>query len=657
MNAPMSQRLILGNADGEAEPAFAWVGETLAFLRRNRRLIGGCVLAALMLGVIDILLATPRYTASATMVIDTRQAQVFNQSPAVGDAQIESALIESEVEVLRSAGLARRVVADLKLGDDPAFVGRPSLLSRLTAGLRSLRSGGGGASASPTAAEDRLAQQFLGSVSARRVGLTYVIEVDATARDPVLAARLANGLVAAYLAEQLSVKENSLRQAGGWVEARLAELQGKALKADQDVQAFKSSIGMVDTGQGSLEQQELAQLNGQVVAAHGRTIEAQAHLDRVREATASGQAPVETSDLLKSPVIIELREKYLADAQRVAEWSARYGRDHVAVVELRKEMGELQASIDSEMQRIERTAESDLTVAQSGEAAAKAQLDKVIGRSDEAGASRAKLRSLQSAADTYRSLYVSFLQRAMQTAQDVSSPVADAHVVTSAHPPLTRSAPQSKLVLAGAIVLGLAAGFCIALLREVLDRTMRTGADVQAATGLAFLTSLPNVRTSRAAMERYAVDHPESAFGLGVRRLQRRVVQHCEGGSGKSVGVIAAAASSGSSTVAANLAASLVRSGHDAAVLDLSGSREARPAMRAQLAAARRTHELVVVDLPPLDDPSDAHTIFSDIDGLALVVEAGRQDGASLLEGLRAAGVDRRGLLGVVINRAAAAAL
>ncbi len=650
MNAPLTnQRLVLG-AVGEGEQAFAWIGELIAFLGRHRRLIGGCVIAALALAMLYLLTAPPRFTASATLLVDTRQAQLFSQTPSVGDAQIESALIESEVEVLRSMGLARQVVSDLRLESDPDFVGHPSLLSRLTARLRSLGSKEK-ASASPADMQDRLAQQFLGAVSARRVGLTYVIEIDATARDPVLAARLANGLVGAYLAEQLSVKENSLRQAGGWLEARLAELQNKALKADQDVQVFKSSHGIVDTGRGSLDEQQLTELNSQLGAARARTADAQARLDRVRQMAASGSDAIATSDLLKSPVINDLREKYLSDAQRVAEWSARYGRDHVAVVELRREMVALEASIDSEMHRIEQTADSDLTVARAAEAALQAQLRGLVGHTEQTGASRATLRSLQSAADTYRSLYVAFLQRAMQTTQDESSPVADAHVVTSAHPPLAKSAPQTKLVLAAAIVLGLATGFGLGLLREALDRTLRTGADVQTRTGLAFLSSLPSVRTPSGSLGRYGADHPQSAFGLGVRQLQRRVIQQCDSG-GKAVGVIAPARSSGSSTVAANLAASLDGSGYRAAVLDLSRSTRTRPEIRAQLEASRRAHDLVVVDLPALDDPNDAHAIFAELDGIALVVEAGAQQGAALLASLHAAGLDRRGLLGVVINRA-----
>jgi succinoglycan biosynthesis transport protein ExoP len=656
MNAPLThdplsrEPPMITPHDAQESP-FAWIGDLVAFLRRHRRLVMRCVACALTLAVLYLLTATPKFTADATLLVDTRQSQLFSQAPSVSDAQIENAIIESQVEVLRSAGLARRVVSDLKLASDPSFSGHPTLLGRLTASLRSIGSstGRGGAS---TAAQDRLVQSFLSSVSARRVGLTYVIEVDATATDPALAAKLANGLISAYLAEQLTVKENSLQQASGWLETRLSELQGKALKADEDVQAFKSRNGIVDTGKGLLNEQQLSELNSQLVAARGRTADAQARLDRITQTMHSATGPEATADLLKSPVINGLRERYLADAAKVAEWSVRFGPDHGAVVNLRKEMVGLQQSIDSEMRQIEQAAESDLKIGQTTQAALQAQLGTLSEQSASTDTSRAMLRSLQSAADTYRSLYVSFLQRAMQTAQDVSSPVGDAHVVTEARPPLAKSAPKTKLVLAGALLLGLAAAFAIGLFREALDQRLRTAADVRSRTGLGFLASLPTVHGAGSSLARFAADHPDSAFGLGVRRLQRRIVQQCDSGRGKVVGMIAPAASAGVSTVAANLVASLIRSGHGVAALDLSHSTEARPVIRTRIEALRREHDVVIVDLPPLSRPEEAHSAIADVDALALVMRAGTLDGASLLESLREAGLDRTSLLGVVINRA-----
>ena len=110
----------------------------------------------------------------------------------------------------------------------------------------------------------------------------------------------------------------------------------------------------------------------------------------------------------------------------------------------------------------------------------------------------------------------------------------------------------------------------------------------------------------------------------------------------------------GTSTVAASLVRSLDASGYRACLLALSSTSGPQRQIREQLDPLRRDHEFVVVDLPPLDRPAEAHVLFPEIDHLALVIPSGRLDPPTLLDRLRTAGLDRRQLAGVVLNRAAA---
>lgn len=646
MNAPLTNDLALLSGSAETQQPFAWIGDLVGFLRRNLRLQSVCVGAATVLALAYVSTATPRYTAVATLLIDTRQNDLFRQHPVVSDAQIENAMIESEVETLRSPGLARRLVERLDLADDPAFTARPSLLMRVAGSLRGARSR---AAEAPDVRKDRLTQQLLSMLNPHRIGLTYVIEIDATAASPVLAARLANGLIDAYLVGEVADRAGANRQASGWLEGRLAEARDKALKADQAVQAFKTRTGIVDTGHGTLVDQQIIELNSQLVAAQGRTAAARARLDRIRQSSGAAGAGA-VSEALASPVINGLRERYLSDAQRVTEWSARFGPDHLAVVTLRKEMAVLQASIASEMRRIEKTAEGDLEVAVASQAALQAQLDAMVAGSATSNMDRATLRSLQSAADSYRTLYGAFLQRAVQSTQDESFPVADARVVTVARPPLAKSKPQGKLILLAAIVLGLGLGFALSFLREVLDRRLRTPAELEAQTGLECLAVLPLSPDTTAGA--FVVSRPDDPFDRGFLQLQLRLQPSTTAGRGRLVGFVSLSQGAGTSTIAGSLVSSLVACGYSASIIDLSNEQhQTATSIRCQIAALQRDSDVVVVDLPPLSKPSQAHAMFLDITSLVLVVEAGRTDAAALAGALRAAGLDRRMLAGAVLNR------
>ncbi|NPD65159.1 GumC family protein [Lichenicola cladoniae] len=666
------ERIPLGASDAAAQP-FAWLQELVGFFRRNIRLLSASTASVTLLALIYVATATPQFMASTILLIDLRQVAPFQQHPPVVDAQIENAMIESEVEVLRSAGLARKVVAALNLTADPNFVGRSSALARGLSGLRARFTSGTASSKANSDFEDRVVQQFLRAVSVHRIGLTYIIEIDATAKDRNLAARLANGLTTAYLAEQLVVRNTSTQQAAMWQEGRLAQLQDQALKADQQVQRFKSTNGIVDTGHGLLNEQQLTELNSQLVAARGRTAEASAALDRIRQMTRKGSDPgMAVTDVLKSPVINGLRERYLNDATRVAGWSSQYGHDSGPAIMLRKEMAQLQVSINSEIRRIEQATESDLVVDRAGEAAIQAQLDKLVSQSASTDTARATFRSLQSSADTYRSLYVAFLQQTMQADQADKYPVADARVVTQARPPLTKSKPQAKLILAAAIVLGLVIGFVIAILQEALDRRLRNPAGLLADTGLSCIATLPDIgaappsflpkwprrhgfaRTTASPpfslMENFVATNPDAPFTMGMRRLQLRLLQQQADKSGI-IGLVAPSRGAGTSTVAANLVKLLQASGHDAVLLPLPGEAGLQPGFRHRIETLHRDHAFVVVDFPALDRPVEAHTVFPDIGLMVLLLEAGSLDGGTLLEQLRYAGLDRRSIMGVVLNR------
>ena len=62
---------------------------------------------------------------------------------------------------------------------------------------------------------------------------------------------------------------------------------------------------------------------------------------------------------------------------------------------------------------------------------------------------------LESKSKTYRSLYENFLQRYMDTVQQQSFPIADAHVITLAMPPFQTSYPKTTFVALLGLLVGM----------------------------------------------------------------------------------------------------------------------------------------------------------------------------------------------------------
>ena len=67
-----------------------------------------------------------------------------------------------------------------------------------------------------------------------------MVDVSVTCHDPVKAARIANAIAQAYLAEQTEVRSDAARQISQSLSARLNELKDRVRQAEDRVETFKA---------------------------------------------------------------------------------------------------------------------------------------------------------------------------------------------------------------------------------------------------------------------------------------------------------------------------------------------------------------------------------------------------------------------------------
>ena len=105
----------------------------IGFLRRQYRIIALVLLGSLAIGFIFVVTSPPRYTAHAVLVIDTHKTQVFQTTTPLGELPIDSATVDTQIEILNSEKIALSVVKDLRLYEDSEFISpRNSLLGAIT---------------------------------------------------------------------------------------------------------------------------------------------------------------------------------------------------------------------------------------------------------------------------------------------------------------------------------------------------------------------------------------------------------------------------------------------------------------------------------------------------------------------------------------------
>ncbi|MCB4769594.1 exopolysaccharide transport family protein [Ancylobacter sp. Lp-2] len=139
------------------------------------------------------------------------------------------------------------------------------------------------------------------------------------------------------------------------------------------------------------------------------------------------------------------------------------------------------------------------------------------------------LEELETTAQIYQRVYESFLQGFTESVQRQSFPVADAHVLTSATAPFSKTQPRGAMTLMlGLLVSGLAGGG-IALLRHQLDHTIRSTRQVRTELGIECLGALPVMRFRKKLhlRKRYSSPAaPQSSTQATTRHLRQTNFGH-----------------------------------------------------------------------------------------------------------------------------------
>lgn len=573
------------------------VNFTLGFLRRQYALILFITALAAVISLIYLRVTPPTYTAQVKVLFGSAKAQFVQQQSMLAESPLDVAQLESQIEIIKSKAIAASVINQVNLANDPDFNASAQPLQKLLGIFR------GSSGAEPAKRDDKTSAEakdgliaaFQDKLQVSRVGMSNVIEISFSSRSPQRSAQIANAIANTYIADQLNAKFEANRTATSWLQDRLRELGQQALTAERAVNAFKAQNNIVAAGGRLMDEQQVTDLNGRLVAARAQTSDALARLDRFQiilrqnEAnTSNASLDASVSDALSSPIINNLRQQYLELSRRETDWSARFGHNHLAVVNLRSRMRDLRTSILDEVRRLSETARSDYEVAKQRQEEIEKQLTQAVSQSRTTNSAEATMRELETSAKGYRSLYESFLQRYMGAVQQESFPITEARVISPASPPQSKSKPKSFLVLILGLLGGLALGTGLALLRDILDRVFRTSAQVEAMLYMPCISLVPLLKdvepsqtqehADKASDQRTIVrrsgvywaasEMPLSRFAESIRSVKLAVDLNVTNSSNKVVGITSSLPNEGKSTITAALGQLMAHAGGRVIVVD-----------------------------------------------------------------------------------------
>ncbi len=444
---------------------------------RRRRLAGTILGGLLVACVLYCLIAPNQYEAAGR--VELRAAPVSSLNLDGAEAQVPTSILSAPIaletlaSVLRSDRLAWRVIVALKLYRAPGF--RGDFAGRFPDFKAD----------KPTPeAEAWLLDRFSRRLRVQSMARTMLVEIRFRSRDAALSAAVVNALIAAYDDQETESQIQATAQASGWLSAQLAALRTRVDRDQQRLAAFEDQHGIVSTpevmanGQpGETEHSsallEIDELGRQLVAATTDRILAEAEYRAASqgdpETVIASDPRLQADNANFATALLEQIHARRSDLeQEQAQLSAEHGPGFPRVVEISRQLADLDRQKQAEDAKLVERFHSNWQTAQDREQLVRNSLQQATNEGMKLNEAATEYAVMRQEANASHDLYLRVEDKAEEAGFAAGVRSSNISVVDYARQPVKPVAPDLPLYLAITFFVGLWIAVGAALLRESL---------------------------------------------------------------------------------------------------------------------------------------------------------------------------------------------
>lgn len=461
------------------------VHQFLLILLARKKIILTTLLVTVLLALGWSLVQPKTYKATASVLLNYKGVDPLTGLTMPG--QLLPGYMATQIDIISSKNVALHVVDALRLGSNPAVMQQ---FNEVNEGRGSVR--------------DWLADLLLKKLEIMPSRESSVVEISFKGADPQFAAAVANAFADEYQKITVRLKTEPAKNASTYFNEQTKQLRDNLEAAQARLSKYQQEKGIVslDNHQADVELSRLNDLAGQLVAVQSAAMDASG-----RERMANGSA-LNSPDVANNSLIQNLRAGLAGAEAKLAESSARYGRNHPQYQSAKAEVDKMRADLSHALGTVSKSVGVNAQVLRQREdelrAALAAQKTKVL----ELNRARDELGVLLKDLDSAQRAFDAASQRFSQTRIEAQSEQSDISLLNPAVPPLEPASPRVLLNTLVSILLGTVLGVGLALLLELFDRPVRSADDMNDMLGIPVLGSIewkaprPRGRSIQALMAR-----------------------------------------------------------------------------------------------------------------------------------------------------------
>lgn len=454
--------------------SFTSLNSLLKLVARRRWLMLGIECGLLALCLIYCLIAPRQYEAVGRIQLRSSPASELNlggAAPTITASLFTTPLaLETVSEILRSDEVAWRVITGLKLYREPGFK------SSFDARFKDFQP-----DAPSPDSQAWLLDRFEKRLVVQTIPRTLMIEIRFRCRDAVLSAAVVNALIAAYVQRDEESELNATAAASDWLNGQLKELKARVDSDDRRLAEFEARHGMVSspatmangtTGESehSSASLEMDELGRELVAATTDRILAEAEFRAARDGNPEmvmasspdlkGQGEADTA------LLEQVRAKRSDLEQEKAQLSTEHGPNFPRMVEIDREIGDLDHQKETEDAKLLERFRSNSETALNREQMVRASLDEATGEGLKQNQAVSEYTAMRQEANASHELYVQVQEKVEEAGLRAGVHSSNIEIVDSARQPAQPVAPDLRLYLAITFFAGLWVALGGALMAE-----------------------------------------------------------------------------------------------------------------------------------------------------------------------------------------------
>ena len=516
----------------------------------------------------------PVYQATTTLLIESKPKKAISIEDIVGVDASKQEYYQTQYEIMRSNRIAERVIEQFQLEKNPEFNGskkyfsvKGSVMGYVYAIKHKIT---GQPSAqnnqqSPAAIKRKVLNRFKSKLTIKPIRKTQLVHIVFESHNRSTAATLANAVATAYIENNIEARILMSQEATTWINRKLEELSSKLKISEASLTEFQRAQGLVDAkGIDSLQTKELTHLTTQIANARDRRLAAQSQYTLLKSSPKDDVSSLYAiSEISNHPQVRDLRLQELQQEKRVSELAKRYGPKHDKMIQAQAQLNSIQTASQKLVRQLGKGIEKEFIAAQSQEDALKQEMESKKVDFQDLSFKRSAFEKLEREVINDRKLYDLFLTRQKEAAATSDYQTAIARITDSALIPYLPAAPNIGKIVSVAAFGSLLLCVTLVILREAVRNELESPSDVEEKTGFSPIASIPKLKRGlswgKTINASTFLTNKDGAFSEAIRSLRTRILLDSTNSDRKRFAITSSTPNEGKTTVAVNLALSLVK--------------------------------------------------------------------------------------------------